>query len=450
MYLSFFQDDNLSLFLYNITCLGKGVMRFSFIHTSDIHLGRAFSDLSVLNDKFALCNQACKVSFDRIVELAISKQVDFVLIAGDNFDNDEHDLSAKISFIKNLIKLADNNIKSYVICGNHDPISLYDNIKNYFTGDIKTKYENLINITGVTSEEFVKSYSPMEGVEIHSLSFKTEECTNPAKLLDKSKKESNYNIGLIHCDLDKIDSKYAPVSREDLRKLDYDYYALGHIHIPSVSEDKFVYSGTPQARTKKETGEHGCFYVQVDGKNTDIQFVPIDSVRFNSLDIDCSVFINKMEVFDNIVETINNSNENVDLSLFEINLTGVSKAFDDLNSSDNLLEEYLENYASSENNNVSVYEINNNTIPFIDESEFISDTGVIGIIAKAFGENSDIDVEEIYNNMSEIHENIYKKLKLDKESNEFLSESLKVDKDLILSNVKKEIKSLCAEICSLE
>ena len=425
-------------------------MKFSYIHTADIHLGRPFSDLSSLNGKMELCHQAVKKAFNKIVEIAIYKQVDFVLIAGDSFDNDEHDLSTKIQFINNLIKLADNNIKSYVICGNHDPIELYKKYQSYFKFD--KKYNDFIHITGVTTDDYKQSYNPVDGVFVHSVSFKSDE--SPCQICNLPKLNSDmekyFNIGLLHCDLDKTDTKYAPTSREDLKNLGYDYYALGHIHIPEVKENNIVYAGSPQARTRKETGEHGCYYVQVKDKDIEnLEFLPVDNVRFLDLDIDCSDTENKMEIFNKISETVNNyeTNPDTELNLFNITLTGITDAYEELNNSENLINEYIENY---DNNKSEVYKINNETSPNLDETLIIEDKGIIGLLAKSFDEKSEINIEEIYENLAESHRNIYKRLGLDTDSKEFLSASLKVDKEDIYNNVKKEIQSICKEVYTLE
>lgn len=424
-------------------------MTFSFLHIADIHLGRPFSDLSELSNKKELCNQACAKTLDKIIDFAISKKVDFILVAGDTFDNDEHDISAKLLFRNSLKKLADNGIKSYVICGNHDPAELYRQYKSYFKFD--DKYKDFINITGVTTEENFASFTPLDNVRINSVSFETEEGENPSKLLsEKDINSAEFNICLIHCDLDKTESKYAPVSREELRNLGYDYYALGHIHVPEIKEDgvnKIVYAGSPQGRTKKETGGHGCYFVQVDGNNIEkIEFIPTDTVRFLDKEIDCSEYENKLEVFEGISEFVNNSNSDVELSIFEINLTGVSKAYQELNDSDSLIEEYILNFSHSELNNVGVYKINNLTIPYFNEKDIKQDSGIVGLIANF----SDDEIENIYENISKNHENIYKKLGLDTESKEFLISALEKDKDEIINNVKQELKSLCNEVYSIE
>ena len=425
----------------------RGIMEFSFLHIADLHLGRAFSDLSEINNKIDFCSQACNKAFNKIIELAIEKQVSFILISGDSFDSDEHDLSAKLLFLKNLKLLAKKGIKSFVICGNHDSLEMYKKFKNYFNKD----FEGLINITGVTTADYKHSFSPIEGVKIHSISFKTDEGKNPTEDLPKiSAGDNNFNIGLIHCDLDKTSSKYAPCSKEDLRNLGYDYYALGHIHVPQDCGDNIIYAGTPQARTKKETGTHGCYYIKVNDKNISKEFIPTDFVRFNSQDIDCSNYENKIEIYNAILDSVNNIEEDVELNLFEINLIGISKAFEELNDTDNLLEEYLENYSQSENKNISVYKINNKTIPLFEDYKLTSDTGVIGLIANCFEKNSEINTDKIYSDICEIHENIYKKLKLDTDSAKTIIDSLETDKDEIINNVKNEIKSLCNEIYSME
>jgi len=422
-------------------------MRFSFIHTSDIHLGRPFSDLSTISDKTGLCNQACRNAFHKIVDTAISKKVDFVLIAGDSFDNDEHDLSTKLLFVKNLEKLADNGIKSYIICGNHDPAQLYRQYSSYFKFD--KKYSGMINITGVTTDSCCEVFNYNDIVNIHSLSFESEECSNPAKILEPVKcNDSVFNIGLIHCDLDKTDSKYAPCSNQDLKNLGYDYYALGHIHIPEYRSDNIVYSGSPQGRTKKETGAHGFYYVEADGKQIlNKEFITSDYVRFTALELDCSSLNNKREVFDEIIQILNQQNEDVELTLYEINLTGISEAYDELSSGD-LISEYIENYAQTEPQKSAVYRINNLTIPNVDENELLKDTGIIGLISGCCSDTEKLD--GLYDEISNLHSNIYKKLQISVDSKSELTEQLVKEKDEIMTLAKKEIIALCKEIYNMD
>lgn len=418
-------------------------MKKSFIHTADIHLGRPFSDLPEIDGISQVCDNACKEAFNNIINLAIERNVDFVLFAGDNFDSDEQDLSTKLLFIKGLKKLADNGIASYVICGNHDPAQLYRQNAGYFK--FEDKYKDLIHITGVTEEELQKDYE-IDGVTIHTLSFETDTAGNPTESLTE-KTDKNFNIGLIHCDVDKTDSKYAPCAKEDLRKLGYDYYALGHIHIPTELEDGMVYAGSHQSRTKKEVGAHGCYYVEIeDNKIAKTEFVPTDCVRFNSVSLDCSEYDTAEEVFENIKTLAEDNAVDVKLNLFEVTLSGVSNAYEQIAECENLLEEYNKVTEYDSNDNVKIYRINNELSPDVDEEELLKDQGVVGILANAFSEKSDINIENIYEKVAEIHNNIYKKLKVDDDTKDALKSSLTDDKEEILLKVKNDIKSMCKEI----
>ena len=419
-------------------------MGFSFIHTSDIHLGRSFSDLSVFTDKMNICNEACFKAFSNIINLAIKNQVDFVLIAGDSFDSEEKDLQSKIIFIKNLKKLADNGIKSFVICGNHDSVNSFKQNFNYFNFD--EKYKDMINIVGVTTDDYHHVFNYNDVANIHAISFENDESEDPTKILSKIKPNNNvFNIGLIHCDLDKTSSKYAPCTRENVKKLGYDYYALGHIHIPQEF-DNIVYSGSPQGRTKKETGEHGCYLIQADdNKNITKKFIPTDSVRFTNLELDCSSYNDALEVFDGITELVNNSStEDIELNLFKINLIGITDSFKDL-SQNNLLKEYIISHGENEFNNTAVYEITNKTIPNINEKEIENDNGIIGII-----NNISKDKEEFYKNTIELHKNMYKQLNIKSDLKNELLNSLNENKEELLEKVQNEIKSLCKELYSME
>ena len=420
---------------------GSVCLSFSFIHTGDIHLGRPFSDLS--DNKSDICSNACKNAFNKIIDTSITKKVDFVLISGDSFDNDEHDLSTKLLFINNLKKLADNGIKSYVICGNHDPIELYKKYESYFR--FEQKYKGMINITGITTDCAQTDYSIDDKILLHSLSFKTSEGLIEGLPVLNADDEKKFNIGLIHCDLDKTESKYAPISREDLRKYGYDYWALGHIHIPEIKEEGMVYCGSPQGRTRKETGAHGCYYVQVEGKTIiNTEFIPTDFVRFETIDIDCSDFNNKLEILEEIQTQIEVQPKEVELTFYEVNINGVIDCYNELAQTEDLLKEYKENFEETESKS-SIYRINNNTVPKVAEDELLNDKGIIGIIINNLDEVS----KEVYDNISELHENLYKKLGLEPEVKEFLSKALEDDKDTTLEQVKNEIKSLCSEVYNI-
>ena len=104
-------------------------MAFSFLHISDIHLGRPFSNISKYsydNRIKELYNCAVEKAFNNCINFALLKNVDFVLISGDTFDSNEQDFKSKLILKEGLEKLEKADIKVFLVGGNHDPISSYN------------------------------------------------------------------------------------------------------------------------------------------------------------------------------------------------------------------------------------------------------------------------------------------------------------------------------------
>jgi DNA repair protein SbcD/Mre11 len=77
-----------------------------------------------------------------------------------------------------------------------------------------------------------------------------------------------YNIGILHTSLTGRDGHdvYAPCSLEDLLRVGYQYWALGHIHAREIvhADPPVVFPGNLQGRHARETGPKGATLVTVD------------------------------------------------------------------------------------------------------------------------------------------------------------------------------------------
>ena len=62
-------------------------------------------------------------SFKNIVDLALQKEVDFIIIAGDLFDNENRTLRAEVFLKEQFERLRKEQIFVYVCHGNHDPLT---------------------------------------------------------------------------------------------------------------------------------------------------------------------------------------------------------------------------------------------------------------------------------------------------------------------------------------
>ncbi|MGP8163321.1 MAG: metallophosphoesterase family protein, partial [Acidimicrobiales bacterium] len=97
---------------------------FCFVHAADLHLDTPFRDVHDLPPFVAdALREASLQAFDAIVELALERRAAFVVIAGDVYDGPERGLRAQVHFHKGLALLAGEGIPSFVVHGNHDPVT---------------------------------------------------------------------------------------------------------------------------------------------------------------------------------------------------------------------------------------------------------------------------------------------------------------------------------------
>lgn len=417
-------------------------MFFSFIHISDIHLGRPFSDLTKysFDEKVkSVYNNAVEKAFNNFIDFALVKNIDFVLISGDTFDNNEQDFRSKLILKEGLKKLAAADIKVYIVCGNHDPVSAYN--KNTFNFDDNSN----IKIIGVNTPQYgkfiVTDKNSNPQAIIHAYSFNDNHLNeNPINYFEspQGEEKSLFNIGLLHCDLDgDKTSPYAPCSTNDLKSLNYDYWALGHIHIPTYDEKTIQYAGTIQSRNTKETGPHGIKYIKVENnsiiKNS---FIPIDIIRFENINIDLSQAYDITFAYNIIQEFIldfinKNSNANCELFLLKLNLNGSICFYSDIN--EDFYNTIAERIKNDFNNRVYISELSNETRPKINEQIIKEDDGISGEIYRTIDEN----------NLNTAIENIEKNFKNILLQCNFTEKEYKEFKEEIKNQAKEECINLC-------
>ncbi len=414
-------------------------MKFSFIHAADIHLGREFSDTSMYsaNDEIKKYYETgVERVLKNIVNLAIDKEVDFVLIAGDTFDSEDQDFKSKLILKEELKKLDDNNIKVILVCGNHDPSKSYNEITFDFDKNSNVKIVGL-NTDICTDEKIYKDNTPV--AIIHALSFEAEKFNeNPVKKLKGSSLNDKkiFNIGLLHCDLNgSKESNYAPCTESDLKELNYDYWALGHIHLPNdKSDDNIFYSGTCQGRNIKEYGAHGVRYVEVENNNIVLNsFIPVDVIRYEILEIDLSEVRDETEIPELIEKEIGirNFDDNV-VYLLKIIFTGCTEIYSKLE--EEIYSDIADSISSSKR---QVIEIRNNAQPAVDNKILSEDRGIVGEIYKTITQNS--GVCEI--TLNDIIEKKYEEMV---NNCFFTDDELKEFKDEIMGYSKQR----CIDICN--
>ena len=100
------------------------------------------------------------------------------------------------------------------------------------------------------------------------------------------------HIGLLHGELTGSESRYRPLTPEEIAATGLDYLALGHVHAPSAmnraGNTVWAYPGCPQGRGFDELGERGFLFGDVEPGRVDMRFVPFAGRRYESLTVDVS------------------------------------------------------------------------------------------------------------------------------------------------------------------
>jgi DNA repair protein SbcD/Mre11 len=256
------------------------VNSFKFLHAADVHLDSPLRGLSryegVPVDRV---RGATREALQNLVEAALREQVAFVIIAGDLYDGDWDDFSTGLYFCSAMGRLKRAGIKVVLLYGNHDAESVItrslpwpDNVARFDTRKAET-----ILLDDVRTA-------------LHGRGFQDRQTRENLAATYPPPKAGWFNIGVLHTALtgEEGHESYAPCSLEELAAKNYDYWALGHVHVHRVlaRNPHIVFCGNLQGRNIRETGPKGAVLVTVEGGAiADTKHLSLDVVRWSLLDI---------------------------------------------------------------------------------------------------------------------------------------------------------------------
>lgn len=204
---------------------------FTIAHLSDLHLGYSSGRKRLSEDGYNLRENDGYKAYEKVIDGIIKEKIDAVLIAGDMFHSPRPKNHTILIAQEGLRKLAEANIKVYIIAGNHDAT------------DIKAEVPSskLMHEPGLGLYSFDEPYVVKEihsGVFMHFIShhaFVDQQATmDSISLIDDSVNllaihGSCYdtNIGAV---LKSPNEPREVVIPQDIMNLPWDYTFLGHIH----------------------------------------------------------------------------------------------------------------------------------------------------------------------------------------------------------------------------
>jgi DNA repair protein SbcD/Mre11 len=256
---------------------------FRFVHTADIHLDSPLRSLALKNEELAdVIGAASRSALTRIVDLCLTEQVDALLIAGDLYDGDQTSMKTALFLARELGRLHEAGIPTYIIRGNHDALSKITR---------ELVLPDSVKLFGGRAEAVPLARASGPDIVIHGLSFReprAPDCLLPSY---KPPVEGAVNIGLMHTSLGGSLSHdpYAPVSLPELQASGFRYWALGHIHQRAeyAGAATVVMPGIPQGRDINEAGAKSVSLVTVsDNGEITVQERSVASARFDRVEID--------------------------------------------------------------------------------------------------------------------------------------------------------------------
>jgi DNA repair protein SbcD/Mre11 len=283
-------------------------LSFTFIHAADIHLDSPLTGLEQYEGApVEKIRSATRDAFKNLVDTAIDRKVAFVIIAGDLYDGDWKDYNTGLFFASQMVRLQKEQIKVFLIRGNHDAASL-------ITKELKLP-ENVIEFSIRQPESFVIESL---GVAIHGQGFASRSVEENLVKNYPTRKDGYLNIGILHTSATGREGheNYAPCSIDDMKEKGYDYWALGHIHLREALHERdpvILFPGNIQGRHIKETGDKGCTLITVeDGTIQSLTHLSLDVLRWELCEVDASGLESLDEIMEKAREGLEQKYQDVD------------------------------------------------------------------------------------------------------------------------------------------
>ncbi|MDD9149425.1 DNA repair exonuclease [Sporolactobacillus sp. CQH2019] len=252
-----------------------------FIHAADLHLDRPFEGLSELPAPLhARVKTSTFTALARLIDRTLAEKADFLIIAGDIFDDSHRSLKAQKRFIQAMERLQAAGIEAFLVFGNHDHLD-----------DPWNRLDFPENVHVFPAFPTMIPYRTRDGrlVHLYGFSYAQRGVTEDMAAKYVRKDGADYQIGILHGAERTAagDDRYAPFAIGELAEKAFDYWALGHIHKRQQLSPPLPiwYPGDIQGLSVKETGEKGALLVELDEQGSRVRFIPTADILWKRQEI---------------------------------------------------------------------------------------------------------------------------------------------------------------------
>jgi len=249
-----------------------------FVHTADLQIGMTAPGAGTAARQL----QDARVEVLRaILRGGAEKTADFVVIAGDMFENNRvsRTLSTQVARILEEAK----PLRVFILPGNHDyygPTAVY----------AREEFLKLGEHVKVFTERKPFVVPGCDVTLYPSPCFKARSNESPVRGVS-TQPGTKYHVAVLHGSVpgrigrNEEEDDYFPMTEQELRSLGMDYVALGHWHSlhPDPDEEPtspFFYSGTPEPTRFGESMSGYALLVELDGEKRTVTKVPTGQYRF--------------------------------------------------------------------------------------------------------------------------------------------------------------------------
>jgi DNA repair exonuclease SbcCD nuclease subunit len=251
------------------------------LHTADVHLGAVFG---FLGRRGREQRAQLKSTFSRVVDLALTSQVDVLLIAGDLFDTTYPHPGLVGEVVYQLERLDSEGIWTLITPGTHDrlqPGGVYD-------GKELTSLAHL----HIFREKEIAPF-PLDGLDLTVYGRATSQEGRDVLGGFRAPDDSRWGVGMLHASYTvpgKVERDEMMVSAESIAGAALDYLALGHWHSLGDYSQGGVpafYSGPPEPLEMGKGEEGRVLLVELEeGSPARVKPIPVGRRRLLRTDLD--------------------------------------------------------------------------------------------------------------------------------------------------------------------
>jgi DNA repair protein SbcD/Mre11 len=252
---------------------------------ADLHIGRRPARLP---RSWAGGRISAALAWDDLVECAVVHRVDVVLLAGDVVDQDNRYFEAYGPLGRGLQRLKEAGVAVVGVGGNHDHHTLHEVASAVGGGHLA-----VLGRGGVWERWTLRDEAGSARLHIDGWSFPASrhgEDPTAAHRLDPPEDGAPV-VGLLHCELDSREPRYAPVPAAALAGVAVDAWVLGHVHVPTLRQDPgrapVLYPGSLLALGPGETGRRGAWLLELaPDRAPSFRHLPLSRVRYETVEVD--------------------------------------------------------------------------------------------------------------------------------------------------------------------